>query len=389
MRRHIRLPFAAALAALLALSGCSKDKSADQPAKLVMIKTRLQVKKLWSTDLGGGKHQMLLHLGLGPAVEGGLVYAASHKGLVEALRVTNGRRVWRARLRMPISAGPGTGDGLVVVGSTQGEIVALDAGSGQVRWRTHVDAELLSAPAIGDSVVVLRSVDGRLQAFDENSGKPIWSIEQQVPRLSLRGIATPVIVKHEVVSGFDNGKIVAVNINNGNTLWSTTLDAPRGRTALDRLVDVDCGVAVVGDNLYATGYHGRTAQLAIDSGQIWWAHNMSSDHGLAADAKTVYVSEADGSVVALRAQDGAEIWHNDVLKWRDLSAPAITSAAIVVGDYQGYLHWMDKKTGVIIARTRDSKFRVSSPPIAIGNTVIVMSDGGEVAAFRAAPRPTG
>ncbi|HVC01967.1 MAG TPA: outer membrane protein assembly factor BamB [Steroidobacteraceae bacterium] len=385
MRHHIAAP----LAALLALAGCSKDKDVDQPAKLVQITTKLAVHKVWSVDVGGGKHQMLLRLGLGPALEGGVVYAASHKGVVEALRVANGRRIWRARLRLPLSAGPGAGDGLVVVGSSNGDIVALDAVTGRIRWHLHVDAELLSAPAIGDSTVVMRSVDGRLQAFDETTGAKRWSIEQDVPRLSLRGIATPVIVKNEVVSGFDNGKIVAVNIDNGDTLWSTTLNAPHGRTELERLVDVDCAVAVVGDNLYATGYHGRTAQLALDSGQIWWAHKMSSDHGLAADAKNVYVSEANGTVVALRAQDGAEIWHNDTLKWRDLSAPALTQAAVVVGDFQGYLHWLDKRTGVIIARTRDSKFRISSPPIAIGNTVVVMSDGGEITAFQSAPRPNG
>ncbi len=167
------------------------------------------------------------------------------------------------------------------------------------------------------------------------------------------------------------------------------LDAPHGRTELERLVDVDSPVAIVGDNLYAAGYHGRTAQLSIDSGQIWWAHDMSSDHGLVAGVHKVYVVEEDGTVIALSAEDGAEVWQNVTLKWRELSTPALTGAAVVVGDYQGYLHWLDRRTGVVIARTRDSKYRISSAPIVIGDTVIVLSDGGELAAFRAAPRPTG
>ena len=97
----------------------------------------------------------------------------------------------------------------------------------------------------------------------------------------------------------------------------------------------------------------------------------------------------NSTVIALSAEDGAEVWQNVTLKWRQLSTPALTDAAVVVGDYQGYLHWLDRKTGVVIARTRDSKYRISSAPIAIGDTVIVLSDGGELAAFRAAPRPTG
>ncbi len=385
MRRYLVAP----LAALLVLTGCSKDKDVDQPAKLVEIKATLPVTKLWSVDVGGGKHQMLLRLGLAPAVEGGVVFAATQKGYVDAYRVSDGRRVWRTRLRLPLSAGPGAGDGLVVVGSTKGDLVALDAATGRVRWRANAEAELLSPPAIGESAVVVRTVDGHLRAYDDANGAPRWSIEQEVPRLSLRGIATPVIVKNEVISGFDNGKVVAVNIDNGNTMWNTTLDAPRGRTELERLVDVDSPVAIVGDNLYAAGYHGRTAQLSIDSGQIWWAHDMSSDHGLVAGVHKVYVVEEDGTVIALSAEDGAEVWQNVTLKWRDLSTPALTPAAVVVGDYQGYLHWLDRNTGVVIARTRDSKYRISSAPIVIGDTVIVLSDGGELAAFRASPRPTG
>jgi outer membrane protein assembly factor BamB len=389
MRGRLTVPLVAPLVALLVLAGCSKDKDVEQPAKLVPIAATLPVKKLWSVDVGGGKHQMLLRLGLGPAVENGVVYAASHKGVVDAVEIATGRRLWRKRLRAPLSAGPGAGYGLVVVGSSKGDVIALDAATGQERWRSHVDSELLSAPAISESVVVMRSVDGRLRGFDAVSGAQRWSIEQDVPRLSLRGIATPVIAKSAVVSGFDNGKIVAVNIENGNTLWETTLAAPHGRTEIDRLVDVDCAVAVIGDNVYATGYHGRTAELALGSGQIWWAHKMSSDHGLAADADRVYVSEADGTVVALHATDGSEIWHNDRLKWRGLSAPTLTDAAVVVADYEGYLHWLDKKTGVIVARTRDSKYRVSNPPVAMGDTVVVLSDGGELAAFRATPPPAG
>ncbi|MDE2305027.1 MAG: outer membrane protein assembly factor BamB [Gammaproteobacteria bacterium] len=380
MRRLLILP----LAALLALGGCSKDKDAEQPAKLVVLAHPLPVRELWHVKVGGGKHQMLLRLGLGPAVADGVAFAASDKGIVEAVDVASGRRLWRRPLRLPLSAGPGVGEGLVVLGSSKGDLVALDAKSGRERWRVRTDAELLSTPAIGQGLVVARSVDGRLRAFDATTGAQRWSVEQPVPKLSLRGIATPVIAKDAVVSGFDNGKIMAVNLVNGNTLWETTLEAPHGRTELERLVDVDCAVVVDGDNVYAAGYHGRTAQLALGSGQIWWAHDMSSDHGLAVAGDVVYVAEADGTLIALHAADGSEIWHNSTLKWRGLSAPVVTPSAVVVGDYQGYLHWFDRKDGKIIARARDSKFRISSAPIAVGDRIVVLSDGGELAAFRAA-----
>jgi len=376
-----------ALAAVLIATACSKDKDVEPPAKLVDFPQTLPVKKIWGDGVGGGKKQVRLELGLGPVVEGKLVFAASHKGEVLAADVDTGRQVWVKKLKLPLSARPGAAQGLVVLGSSKGDVVALDAATGRELWRVRVNAELLSAPAISDGIVVLRSVDGRLRGLNRDTGKELWSVEQQVPKLSLRGTATPVIAKELVVCGFDNGKVMAVSLASGDTVWDTALASPHGRTELDRLVDVDSAVRVVGDDVYATGFQGRTAMLALDSGQIWWAHDMSSYRGLTVDPQTLFVTQADGDVVALRDRDGSEVWHNDSLKRRGLSAPVLTSTAVVVADYQGYIHWLDKASGKLVARSRLSKFRVSNPPVAVGDTVIVLSDGGDLAAFRATPRP--
>ena len=381
----MRLLLPLSLAALLIAAGCSKDKDVEPPAVLVKFPVTLPVKKLWGDGVGGGKKQRVLRLGLGPAIDGGIVFAASHKGEVLAVSLDTGRRVWSKNLKMPLSAGPSAGAGLVVVCSGKGALVALEAASGRELWRAHVNSELLSAPAISDEILVMRSVDGRLHGLDTHNGKELWSVEQQVPRLSLRGTATPIIAKEVAISGFDNGKVMAVSLHTGDTVWDTALASPHGRTELDRLVDIDSAVRTAGDNVFATGFQGRTAMLALDSGQIWWAHDMSSYRGLAVDADNLYVTQSDGIVVALRQRDGSELWRNQKLKLRRLSTPVLTSTAVAVADFQGYLHWLDKTTGELVARERIAKERVSNSPAAAGETVVVLTDGGKLAAFRAAP----
>jgi len=380
---RLLLPFG--LAALLIVAGCSKDKDVEPPATLVKFPATLPVKKLWSEGVGGGKKQIVLRLGLGPAIDNGMVFAASHKGEVIAASLDNGHHVWVKKLKIPISAGPGAGAGMVVFGSSKGTVVALDGATGRELWRAKMNSELLSSPAISERMVVVRSVDGRLHGLDAHSGKELWSVEQQVPRLSLRGTATPIIAKEVAISGFDNGKVMAVSLNNGDTVWDTALASPHGRTELDRLVDVDSEVHTVGDNVFATGFQGRTAMLALDSGQIWWAHDMSSYRGLAVDADNLYVTQSDGIVVALRQRDGSELWRNQKLKLRRLSTPVLTSTAVVVADFQGYVHWLDKTTGELVARERVAKERVTNSPAAVDDTVVVLTDGGKLAAYRAAP----
>jgi outer membrane protein assembly factor BamB len=383
----MRLLFPLSLAALLIAAGCSKDKDVEPPAVLVKFPATLPVKKLWSEGVGGGKKQLVLRLGLGPAADNGLVFAASHKGEVLAASLDTGRHVWVKKLKIPISAGPAAALGMVVVGSSKGDIVAMDGATGRQLWRSKVNSELLSDPAIGEKAVVLRSVDGRLHGFDAHNGKELWSVEQQVPRLSLRGTATPIIVKELAISGFDNGKVMAVSLSTGDTVWDTALASPHGRTELDRLVDIDSAVHAVGDNVFATGYQGRTAMLALDSGQIWWGHDMSSYKGLAVDDDNLYVTQSDGVVVGLRQRDGSELWRNQKLRMRRLSTPALTSTAVVVADFQGYVHWLDKTTGELVARERIDKKRITTTPVAVGDTVVVLSDDGKLAAFRATPRP--
>ena len=377
------------LACLLIGAGCSKDKDVEPPASLLKFPGTLPIKKLWGENVGGGKKQVKLRLGLGPALDNGVVFAASNKGEVVAVAVDTGKQLWVKKLKLPLSAGPAAGSGMVVVGSSKGAVIALDEANGEERWRSRVNSELLSAPAIGEKVVVLRSVDGRLHGLNAANGKELWQVEQQVPRLSLRGTATPIIAKEVAISGFDNGKVMAVSLTTGDTVWDTALASPHGRTELDRLIDIDSAVRVVGDDVFAAGFQGRTAMLALDSGQIWWAHDMSSYRGLSVDAENLFVTESDGAVLALRQRDGSELWRNEDIKRRGLSTPVETTTAVAVADYQGYVHWLDKKTGYLVARVRVSKHRVSNPPVAVDDTVVVLDDDGQMAAFRADPAAAG
>src|SRR5260370_29640589 len=113
------------LAALLIAAGCSKDKDVEPPAALVKFPATLPVKKLWGEGVGGGKKQSVLRLGLGPAVDNGVVFAASHKGEVLSASLDTGRHLWVKKLKIPISAGAGGGAGKGGVGRRRGGVVAV------------------------------------------------------------------------------------------------------------------------------------------------------------------------------------------------------------------------------------------------------------------------
>jgi len=374
---------ARALALVVALGGlaaCDKDKTADPPAELVDIKPTLAVQRAWSTDVGGGGEKLRLALGL--AAQDGTLYAASRDGDVRALDAGSGRSRWKTDTKLELSAGPGAGEGLVVVGTTSGRLVALDAETGEQRWQAQLTGEVLAAPLVVGDRVVVRTVDGRLRALSAADGLEIWMVEDLVPRLSLRGTSPPVLAGDAVLCGFDSGKVMAVGLAQGDILWQAQVSSPRGRTELERLSDVDAAVRVSGGDVYAVGYQGRAVMMSLEAGQIWWARELSSYRGLDIDGDQLYVATSDGDVVALRRRDGAIAWTQPGLKRRGLSAPTVQGGSVIVGDFDGYVHWLDRGSGRFVARERAGRSRISRAPLVLDGRVIVMDDTGGITAYR-------
>lgn len=360
-----------------------EEKEVDPPAELANFPATLRVQKVWDAGVGGDGET--LRLGLGVTAVDGRLFAAGREGDVAAFDLQTGRSLWRVRTKSLLAGGTGAGGGLVLVGSSEGSVIALNAADGAERWRVKVNGEVLSPPAVSPHAVLVRTVDGRLRGLAPDTGKELWVYEQPTPRLSLRGTAHPVVAGDAVICGFDNGKVVALNATDGSLLWETTVAPSRGKTDLERLVDIDSAVQVIGNNVYAVGFQGRVAQLELDSGQIWWAQDSSSYRGLVADEENVYVSTAEGDVVALKRASGIEAWRQSALAHRGLSAPVVTDNAVAVADFKGYVHWLDKSTGALAARAQAGGERVSNPPIASGDRVFVINDEGRITAFKAAP----
>lgn len=379
MRRAIAL-----LGLLVLAAGCDKQKNVDPPAELVDFAPKLIVERAWSVSTGGGDET--LRLALTPAFQADSVYAAGQKGDVMALAADSGRVKWRTSLKTRLGAGPSVGGGLVVVGSLKGEAIALDAATGVQRWRTSLGGEILAPAAVGAAMIVVHTVDGRLQGLAAADGRVAWTYEQPVPALSLRGSAAPVISGDMALCAFDNGKVAALGLDGGDLLWNAAVAAPRGRTELERLVDIDSAVIVSGEDVYAAGYQGRVAMLARSSGQVWWSRELSSHRGLATDGSLLFITAADSAVVALSRRDGSEAWRQDALLRRRVTGAAVDGDAIVVADFEGRLHWLDRQSGELLARANAGGDRISNAPVAADGLVLVQTDAGAVNAFRTRAR---
>lgn len=366
-------------ALLCTLAACKSSQKPDKPLALVDFPAQFAVQKVWSTSIGAGLPK--LKLGLAPVVDGQRLYVANGKGTVLALDARTGKQLWEQHLKALLSGGPGAGSDLVLVGTASGAVIALDAAHGTQRWRTQLNSEILSAPVVSGDLVAVRTVDGKLFGLAASDGKQRWVADQQVPRLTLRGTSPPIISGDYVIAGFDNGRMMAVTLVGGTTAWDVAVSQARGSSELQRLIDIDGPPVADLDELYVVGFQGHVARLSRDSGREIWSHEISSFRGLALDAVGVLISTAEGEVVKLDRAGGAERWRQKGLLRHSLTRPAIVGDSVVVGDAQGYLHWLGADKGEFQARVKLGA-PLSAAPLVQGDLLIVQTDKGGIEAWR-------
>jgi len=390
--------FAFGLGVLLA--GCGSSPTLEPPTPLMELEQPLEIETAWVRHVGGGAGHDFLRLR--PVVGEEAVYGAERNGRVFAFGLATGRELWRKSLAVVITSGLSVTDDKILLGTGKGEVLMLASKDGSELWRTVVTSEVLSPPQLADGVVVVRTVDGRVFGISAADGRRLWVYDRGVPLLTLRGTGTPVIDSGVVLAGFDDGKLVALTLNEGTPLWEAVIATPSGRTELERMVDLDGDPVVANGVAYVTTYQGRIAAVRLDSGRLLWAREGSSYAGLTLDSGRVYVSTADGEVVAMDRASGTALWTQKDLRYRALSAPVRHRGFVVVGDLEGYVHWLSAEDGSLVARTRvqdtEDVFREYDPPpfydayeqrrdilatpVAAGESVLIMDRRGVLALAR-------
>lgn len=359
---------------MLLLSGCAwwgSSPTGTEPTDLTHYKPTASLEILWDFNAGDGGRA-----GLQPAVTSDAVYVANARGDLWRLDRKAGNPVWKVKSGFVISGAVGAGEGLVLVGGEKGELAAYDD-AGNLRWKTLVSSEVLSAPQIADGMVVVRTGDGRIAGLSAQDGKRQWLYERSTPALVVRNHAGVVIQRGKVFAGFAAGKLAAISLANGAVIWESTVSQPRGNTELERISDITSVPVVDDEQVCAVSFQGRVACFDIAQGAMLWSRELSSDKGMMLLRKFIYISDANGTVLALDKAGGSSIWKNDQLFMRNVSAPYALDNYVFVGDYKGYLHAMSREDGELAARIKTDGSPILFPPVAMGDGLLLQTrDGG-------------
>ncbi|HFZ8995825.1 TPA: outer membrane protein assembly factor BamB [Citrobacter freundii] len=382
--RKLLLP---GLLSVTLLSGCSLFSGEEDVVKmspLPTVENQFTPTTAWSTSVGDGIGEF--YSNLHPAWADNVVYAADRKGTVKAVNANDGKEIWSVNLaekdgwfsRKPalLSGGVTVSSGQVYIGSEKAQVYALNAADGTVAWQTKVAGEALSRPVVSDGLVLIHTSNGQLQALNQTDGSIKWTVNLDMPSLSLRGESAPVTAFGAAIVGGDNGRVSAVLMQQGQMIWQQRVSQATGSTEIDRLSDVDTTPIVVNGVVYTLAYNGNLTALDLRSGQIMWKRELGSVNDFIVEGDRIYLVDQNDRILALTTDGGVTLWTQNDLLHRLLTAPVLYNGNLVVGDSEGYLHWINVEDGRFVAQQKvDSSGLLTEPVVADGKLLLQAKDG--------------
>ena len=174
------------------------------------------------------------------AVDGDTVVAPFASGELVALLGGNGRRLWSDSLSRSgqftslsaindIAGRPVLDNGVVFAASHSGVLAAIDVRSGQRGWARPFAST--QTPLLAGNVLYAVSTDGVLAAFDRNTGNAYWvqqlrRYEDETDRQGRVAWTGPVMIGGRLVLANSLGQVIAVTPESGQTVATAEVGKP-------------------------------------------------------------------------------------------------------------------------------------------------------------------
>lgn len=355
------------------LAGCASGSPRPTPAELPPNVDLIGVRQAWQIKLAPVTFPLQVH------VQGSQVLLAGDDGSLVTLDAASGREVGRASAGAPLAAGVGSDGRVSAVVTRANQVVAL--AGGRELWRHRLATQSYTAPLVAGGRVFVLGADRSLTALDGQTGAELWTLQRPAEPLVLRQEGVLLPVGNTLVAGLA-GRLVGVNPDDGSVRWEAPLAAARGTNDVERLVDLVGNAYRQGTVVCARAFQTAVGCVDAADGRVRWTRPANGATGVAGDGERLYGAEADGQLLAWRADTGDRAWSNDRLRWRRLTGTLVLGRSVIVGDSTGLVHLFAREDGSALTRLNTDGSGIAATPVAAGNTLVVVTRAGGVFGFR-------
>ena len=354
MRQFVSACVAAAIAALLVVSGLAQESRAAR-------------------DFSGAT--LTAHPTAGWPTNGGNLYNQRYSPLktINRTNVAQLKAVWRARLNSSGTAPQYSGfaspivhEGIAYISTGANDVFAVSLDGGEMLWQydAKLDPAITSVccgwnnkgVAISNDAVFIGQLDGKLVALDRTTGKVVWAIQAERWQENFSITAAPLYVDGKVLIGFAGGdrgtrsRLKAYDAKDGRLLWTFyTIPGP-GEPGHDTWPKDNDSWKYGGAAIW------QTPAVDLDLGLVYFSTgNAAPDYNGAFRAgDNLYAA----SMLAIELATGKYRWHfqqvhHDIWDYdavnpvvlMDVNLNGRTRKAIVEVGKTGFAYILDRETG--------------------------------------------
>jgi outer membrane protein assembly factor BamB len=193
-----------------------------------------------------------------------------------------------------------------------------------------------------------------------------------------------------VVAGFSSGELNAYRYENGRVVWGDALSRTSISTSVGALSDIDADPVIDQGRVYAIGQGGRMVSIELASGQRVWEINVAGISTPWVAGDWIFVVTDQAQVLAIARATGRVRWmtqlphfQNEKKKGGPISwtGPVLAGNRLILASSAGQIVNVSPQDGAIQS-TLETKSTYSLPPVVANNTLYLLSDQGQLTAFR-------
>jgi outer membrane protein assembly factor BamB len=333
-----------------------------------------------------------------PAVHEGIAYVGTTGGVLDAVRVEDGERLWTFSAGRPMFGDALVAGDAIFFACDNGYLFKLERAAGKELWRYDLGDARVSRilghptvfdwdwqgprPVIADGVVFVGSGDGGFHAVDAATGARRWRFEGG------ERIRNGAAIDGEHVIFGSGGLVFALDRATGREVWRRDVVAP-----------VDATPVVAGDRVFVGNRGGGLYALSsADGAELWrlyfWGSWVESTP-VVVDG-VLYIGSSDlRRVSAIDPVNGRVLWRSDVYGWT-WGTPTIDGDRLYAGVAGGTPYFvphvasltaLDRSTGAMLWRYPlpevggAHQWGIAGSPVVVGRTLVVATLDGSLYGF--------
>lgn len=352
---------------------------------------------LWATSIGTGDSRKG-RISADPVVAQGRIFTLDSVATVAATS-TNGGHLW-SRSLVPdrdgtndaSGGGLAYGDGKLFVSSGFGLMTAIDPKTGDILWQQKLEATGSGSPSYSDGLVYVVAGDNLAWALNADTGRIAWQLSATSDINNVFGGPAPTITDQFVIFSFGSGEMQAAFRQGGLRIWDAAISGRRRGLARTHVADITGDPVVVGDVAYVGSHTGRMVALNVNNGnRIWTAPEGPLNPVWPAGGSLFFVSDRN-ELIRLDAKDGSRIWGVKLpffvkerpKRQKEIFAhygPVLAGGRLIVASNDGLIRSFDPKSGALISTVEIAGGATTNPVIA-GGVLYLVSTKGQLHAFR-------